>query len=118
MTLGPEHFAGFFEEVHDHKPFKWQEQLLKRVVASGWPRRLDLPTAAGKSAVIDVAVFALALKGAGGAPRRMFFVIDRRIVVDTVAERAKRIAEAVTKPRTDQPISAEVGVRLGCLGGE
>ncbi len=66
-----------------------------------WPDAIALPTGSGKTACIDIAVFALAasaecaLQGgrrAVSAPRRIFFVVDRRIIVDEAHERAHRLA--------------------------
>src|SRR5262249_38327668 len=73
-------------------PFPWQERLAKRVCDGDWPRAIALPTAAGKTACIDIAVFALACR-AQTAPRRIFFVVDRRIVVDQAWLHARAMAE-------------------------
>jgi CRISPR-associated endonuclease/helicase Cas3 len=67
-----------------------------------WPSLLDLPTGTGKTATVDVAVFHLALDAdvparERKAPRRIVMVVDRRTVVDQAFERAKKIADAVTK---------------------
>ena len=101
--LNGEHFDAFFNELHGFDPFPWQSRLARRVVAargseSAWPEALALPTAAGKTACIDIAVFALACQsgwepGERTAPRRIFFVVDRRVIVDATYERAKRIEE-------------------------
>lgn len=97
-------FGAFFEEVHGDRPFPWQERLLNEVVAAGrWPKLLDLPTGAGKTAAIDVALFHLALDAARPpaertAPRRIVMVVDRRTVVDQAFDRAKKIAAALEKP--------------------
>ncbi len=77
----PAQFEEFYKAVYGYEPFPWQERLAKRVCEGDWPRAIALPTAAGKTACIDIALFALAC-GAKGAPRRIFFVVDRRIVVD------------------------------------
>ena len=53
-------FAEFFTSVHGRAPFPWQWRLCATVLKTGWPRLLMLPTASGKTAVMDVAVFALA----------------------------------------------------------
>jgi CRISPR-associated endonuclease/helicase Cas3 len=98
-TLTADNFADYFARLHGHKPFPWQSRLAQQVIESGrWPDTLVLPTAAGKTAAIDVAVFALALDAQKPAaerraPTRIFFVIDRRIVVDEAERRARLIAE-------------------------
>lgn len=83
-------FSAFFRELHGHDPFPWQQRLAALVCAGEWPESLDLPTASGKTACIDIAVFAMALRMRG--PRRVFFVVDRRVVVDAALERMMRIA--------------------------
>jgi CRISPR-associated endonuclease/helicase Cas3 len=86
-ALTVDRFIEFYRAVHGREadpafgPFPWQERLARRVCGGDWPRAVALPTAAGKTTCIDIAVFALAC-GAKGAPRRIFFVVDRRVVVD------------------------------------
>lgn len=88
-----EDFTGFFQELWGYDPFPWQIRLLRRVVEAGWPSVLDLPTGTGKTSVLEIACFALALDAhqpveARQQPRRIALVIDRRIVVDQAYERA------------------------------
>ena len=68
-----------------------------RVAKEGWPDLIDLPTASGKTACIDVAIFALVLGKMNAQPahRRIWFVVDRRIVVDEAHARATKIAIAL-----------------------
>ncbi len=113
-------FGIFFEALWGHAPFPWQAMLAERVSAGRWPTALDLPTASGKTACIDIAVWALAAQAhwplAGRtAPRRIWFVVDRRIVVDGAFERARRIAEALAAA-TGGPLK-EVADRLRELSG-
>ena len=96
--LRADDFRTYFEAVHGYRPFPWQERLTCEVLATGkWPPLLDLPTASGKTATIDIAVFHLACEAEKGterkAPMRILFVIDRRIVVDEAFCRARRIAQ-------------------------
>ena len=124
--LRPPDFAKFFTALWHKPPFAWQTALAKRVLesaeapteeppASGsppdepaaqspWPEAIALPTASGKTACMDIAVFALAAQAsrlagrqAITAPRRIFFVVDRRVIVDEAHERARRLAEKLAR---------------------
>ncbi|GIW91736.1 MAG: type I-U CRISPR-associated helicase/endonuclease Cas3 [Pirellulaceae bacterium] len=118
MSVTPDQFADFFREVYRDRatgqtfePFPWQERLARRVCAGkatagkgrAWPDALALPTGSGKTACIDIAVFALACQAdlptsQRTAPRRILFVVDRRVIVDEAfchaLELARRLDEA------------------------
>lgn len=110
-------FVAFFRDIHGCDPFPWQQRLTAQVLEGcAWPKVIDLPTGTGKTAVLDTAVFAMATRPAA-SPRRVVFVIDRRIVVDQVYERAQRIRDEVEAAAT--PILERVRERLrGLSGGE
>jgi hypothetical protein len=77
-------FPVFFHALWSYDPFPWQRMLAERLVEGEWPKALDLPTAAGKTACIDIAIHALAAQAEKPvwertAPRRIWFVADRRI---------------------------------------
>ena len=113
-------FPDFFKALWGYDPFPWQSMLAERIAVESWPRALDLPTAAGKTACIDAAVYALAFQASKPvtertAPRRIWFVVDRRIVVDEAFERASLIAEKLAMA-TAGPLKA-VADRLLGLGG-
>lgn len=118
--LSVDDFRGFFREIHGYEPFPWQERLLRQVVASGvWPEALDLPTGAGKTAAIDIAVFHLALEADRSserrAPVRIAFVVDRRLVVDDAFGRAQALAGVLAQP--GGPVTGAVADRLRVLSG-
>ena len=93
-------FDAFFKAVHGYEPFPWQRRLTTQVLERGtWPEVIDLPTGSGKTAVLDTALFAMAARPAT-SPRRVVFVIDRRIVVDQVHKRAQRIRDCVEAAST------------------
>jgi hypothetical protein len=56
-----------------------------------WPALIDVPTGAGKTSALDIAVYTLACAPTH-LPRRVVLVVDRRIVVDQAGEHALRIA--------------------------
>ena len=109
MTALPD-FRSFFRALWGYDPFPWQEMLAARTAADRWPQALDLPTASGKTACLDVAIHALAHQAeqplaTRTAPRRIWFVVDRRIVVDEAYERAQTIAERL-RSANDGPLKA------------
>lgn len=119
MTI--DSFPSFYNAVHGHPPFLWQQELLRRVVAEGWPSTIAMPTSSGKTSAIDVAVFHLALDaGKAASDRRSslrtFFIVDRRIVVDEAHDHAMAIAIKLCDA-TDGIVS-EVAQRLKLFGGE
>ncbi len=105
--LDIEHFEEFFGAMWTRedadgrrrplKPFDWQVRLLSQVRSDGWPSTLDLPTGSGKTAALDIALFALALDAFVAPdqrrqPRRIILVVDRRVVVDQAYRRAVHLA--------------------------
>ena len=106
-------FLPFFRDVHGQEPFPWQQRLTNNVLEQrAWPAVIDLPTGTGKTAVLDTAVFAMALQPEI-TPRRVVFVIDRRIVVDQVCERARLLQSRIQSG--DTPVLQQVRERLGML---
>jgi CRISPR-associated endonuclease/helicase Cas3 len=138
--LGPNQFDEFFETLWDKPPFAWQKALAERVLAFNsphpsplpagegmivsppWPEVIALPTASGKTACLDIAVFALAVATVNtptGQPlpvaRRIFFVVDRRVIVDEAFERARKLAKALRE--AESGILKTVADALRQLGG-
>lgn len=98
--LTHEQFAQFFAAVHGHQPFEWQKRLAKEVLENGWHDVIRVPTACGKTSILDIAIFELASQADlqpmhRTAARRICFVINRRLVVDEVTEHASRIQRAL-----------------------
>ena len=98
-------FTDFFQELWGHPPFAWQKDLATKVLekadsSGAWPEAIALPTASGKTACMDIAVFALAAQASRldgdcpiTAPRRIFFVVDRRVIVDQAFDRASAMSK-------------------------
>lgn len=104
-------FGDFYFAVHERKLFPWQERLARKIATEGWPEDevIKLPTASGKTSLVDIAVFALAAQadrpiGERSAPLRTFFVVDRRLVVDDVTLHARRLQR-----KLDQEQSGAIG---------
>lgn len=109
-------YPAYFRGVHGHEPFPWQVRLTEQVLETGrWPRAIDLPTGSGKTAALDTAVFSLAARP-DAFPRRVVFVIDRRIIVDQVYEQAERIKDRLTK--AESGILYKIRTRLADISGD
>jgi len=121
-SLQAEQFPSFFEACHGYPPFPWQIRLLGQVLQNGWPSHLSLPTASGKTSVLDVGVFALALQASlppeqRTMPRRIALVVDRRVVVDDAAIRAQIIRSRLLDPG-GSTVLAQVATAMRGLDGE
>ena len=117
--LSVDQFDQFFREVNEGKnPFPWQSALARRVCENGiWPECLDLPTGSGKTAVLEIAIFHLAMEAERGAarraPLRIAFVVDRRLIVDQTEIRAHAIQAKLEAE--DDTVAAHAGARLRAL---
>lgn len=103
MRLSVEDFTDFYQEVNGDPPFPWQVDLVRQVLSErAWPQLIDVPTGLGKTALLDIAVFVAAATSAEVGSqrlgrRRVFFVVDRRIVVDEAYDRAVLLATALDR---------------------
>jgi CRISPR-associated endonuclease/helicase Cas3 len=76
-------------------PFPWQEELLRKFVSGQIPSALDIPTGLGKTAVM--AIWLAARASGASVPRRLFYIVDRRAVVDQATDDALRLRDSVEK---------------------
>lgn len=91
-------FQTWFTQVHGFPPFPWQTRLANLLLDGGeWPSVIDLPTGSGKTATIDIALFALAARP-DVAPRRIVYVVDRRVIVSQTAVHMRALTDAVSDP--------------------
>ena len=68
LTVDIDEFDEFFAAVNQgREPYDWQRALLRQVVTMGrWPDAVVAPTGAGKSSVLEVHVFAVAMTHSPG----------------------------------------------------
>lgn len=124
MTLGIDRFNDFFVAANGRSPFPWQARLANQLFHSGWPACIDLPTASGKTACIDIAIFVAACQASlpterRTVGRRVFFTVNRRVIVDEAFERSKSLAQKLLDAES-QPtgIMHETAVALRSLNEE
>lgn len=117
VELTAEQFPDFFEQIRGHEPFQWQYDFVVHLLEQGPPDRIDVPTGMGKTSVLDCWAFALAASAdrkEDRLPLRLFFVVDRRLVVDSAHEDA---IDLQTTLRTGVGPAGLVAERLGGLAG-
>lgn len=119
-------FPAFYAAVHRRDPFPWQARLARQVVEDGWPDEIGVPTGLGKTACIDIAVWAIASEAGRDPaeqrqPRRIWYVVNRRLLVDAADEEGNDLAKLLNDPATAEDSAArhtlqEVATALRSLG--
>lgn len=84
-------FDHAFERLSGHGPFPWQRRLFHLLCKGSVPRAVDIPTGLGKTTVI--ACWLLARANGAPLPRRLVYVVDRRVVVDQATEFAEDLRD-------------------------
>jgi len=110
MAQHSQTFASWYEIRHGYPPFPWQAALAGRIATADWPDALTPPTGSGKTAVIDVWLWAR-LQGFP-VPRRLVYVIDRRLVVDGVSEYANALAASLDAQQQPTVVTMRGGMTI------
>ena len=101
-------FAAFYEAVNGHNPFPWQARLAETVEnGAGWPEEVGVPTGLGKTACLDIAIWWLASQAhlppaERTAPTRIWWVVNRRLLVDSTCDHAEHI-QGLLSPSAHTP---------------
>ncbi|MCQ8129556.1 type I-G CRISPR-associated helicase/endonuclease Cas3g [Methylomonas rivi] len=84
-----EKFEAYFQEITGFPTLRWQRRLFHQLSENRLPDALDLPTGLGKTSVMVLWLLARALNPA--LPRRLVYVVDRRVVVDQATQVAEEL---------------------------
>jgi CRISPR-associated endonuclease/helicase Cas3 len=80
-----------------HPPYPWQIGLFNQLVAGQWPDSVVLPTGAGKTSILKIWLIALGWSLINGrptaVPRRLIWVVNRRVVVDQTTDEAQAVSD-------------------------
>ena len=121
--LTPNDFVAFFTELWGYPPYRWQAELLCWIdQEKRFPKLVPVATGGGKTSMLDIALFALALDIQRPmvdrwAPRRIALVVDRRVVVDQNGFRGAQIAEKLREARENSSVLGRVADLLQALSG-
>lgn len=98
MNLPPEEMLSDAMGLSNgNTPFPWQVSLLNRFLKGQIPDALSIPTGLGKTSVMDIWLVARAC--GAKLPRRLVYIVDRRVVVDQATDAAVRLREFVDSRR-------------------
>ena len=98
-------FPEFYRAINNRLPFPWQARLANQVARDEkWPAEVGIPTGLGKTACLDIAVWWLAsqanrLPEERTAPTRIWWLVNRRLLVDSTAKHAQAIRQALQDPQ-------------------
>ena len=99
-------FTQFYRAINGRDPFPWQARLADCVLRKErWPPEIGVPTGLGKTACLDIAVWWLSSQAdrppaLRTAPTRIWWVVNRRLLVDSTAEHAREVASALHDPES------------------
>lgn len=97
-------FSAFYRAINGRDPFPWQARLARQIAETEkWPAEVGVPTGLGKTACLEIGVWWLASQAdrppaRRTAPTRIWWVVNRRLLVDSTAEHAQQIAEILRDP--------------------
>lgn len=120
-------FPRFYRAINGRDPFPWQSRLADQVAnTEAWPEEVGVPTGLGKTACLDIAVWWLASQAdrdpaARTAPTRIWWLVNRRLLVDATTDHAEAISRVLSHPEgrglsaTDATVVTAVADRLRSL---
>jgi CRISPR-associated endonuclease/helicase Cas3 len=96
-------FAKRFKALTGNAPFPWQQSLFLWFVSERFPADVSLPTGTGKTSIMAIWLLALAEKLSvdlrqNAIPRRLIWVVNRRVVVDQATSEAEQLRQRVNDP--------------------
>lgn len=99
-------FIDEFTVIFGVPPLGWQRRLFSLLTAGEVPAALDLPTGLGKTSIM--AIWLIARAHGASLPRRLVYVVDRRVVVDQATTEAEKLRKGLERlPRLKTALSLE-----------
>lgn len=116
-------FRDFYRAINGRDPFPWQSRLAEQVAKNdAWPQEVGVPTGLGKTACLEVAIWWLASQADRSppdrtAPTRIWWLVNRRLLVDSTTEHAEAIGKALSDPSATGAVAA-IAERLRSLSAD
>lgn len=113
----PPKFDAFYRALNGRPPFPWQSRLASQVTEDGvWPKEIGVPTGLGKTACLEIALWWLACQAERKpaertAPTRIWWIVNRRMLVDSTFDHAERIRHKLLDPAAAGPEESVAVIR-------
>lgn len=97
-------FDEFYKAINGRPPFPWQSRLANQIASTGrWYSEIGIPTGLGKTTCLDIAIWWLASQAECEpaqriAPTRIWWVVNRRLLVDSTFAHACKIGHMLRNP--------------------
>jgi len=106
-TESTELFAKRFKALTGNAPFPWQESLFPWFLSERFPDNVSLPTGTGKTSIMVIWLLAFAEKlpvdsRQNPIPRRLIWVVNRRVVVDQATSEAEQLRQRLNDPAIEE----------------
>lgn len=119
----------FFQEMYppltgNPSAFPWQKELFLRLCTGNAPKSLNLPTGCGKTSAMSLWLLALSYQAQDGPkgvllPRRLVWVVNRRVVVDQATREAVTLRARLQNPDLEALEPVRAALRdLATIGAE
>ena len=101
-------FESHYRNLRDpFVPMKWMGRMFEDIIAGRPPSLVDLPTGAGKTDLIVIWLIALAWYGhdrkqAKPIPRRLVWVVNRRVLVQQVHDMVRELRRVLDESESDK----------------
>ena len=114
-------FTKYYHTLRGRPRMLWMSRMFEDVIAGHPPRLVDLPTGAAKTELVVIWLLALAwfgrsTRGVPPVPRRLAWVVNRRVLVQQVFVVATALQEKLSN--NGEPALEEVRAGLRALCGE
>jgi hypothetical protein len=116
-------FESNYTALREQPPMRWMRRLFLRLTDGWHPNLVDLPTGTGKTDLVVIWVLALAWYGLRKAtnrpvPRRLVWVVNRRVLVQQVFRLANRLQEKLVSSQAGDNSLADLRRGLESLSGD
>lgn len=95
-------FRQFYRLLHGREPFIWQTEMAEALSSNKWEDALIVPCGGGKTSILEIWLHSLYRNIVSGVgrfmPLRLYYVVDRRVIVDSSYRLAMKIRDALNQP--------------------